>query len=75
MYVYPLTFNNISVEYPPEILLWTFYRLIAKTPMTTTGVETELIKLRTAFNSLTDTTLRVHASAQENKDAASLFKK
>lgn len=75
MYVYPPTFNDISVEYPPEILLWTLNRLIAKTPTTTTCVETELIKLHIALNSLVDNTLRAHASAHENKDAASLFKK
>ncbi|PKU39608.1 hypothetical protein llap_10088 [Limosa lapponica baueri] len=43
-YIYPQTFNNIAVENPPETMLWTNYRLIAKTLMITTYLETELIK-------------------------------
>lgn len=57
------------------MLQWTTYRLIAKTLMTTTYVEAELIKLHIARNSFASSTSRVHAITQESKDASSLFKK
>ena len=43
MYLYPQTFNNIAVENSPERILWTNYRLIAKTLMIATYWEAERI--------------------------------
>lgn len=63
MYLYVQTFNNIAAENPPKMILWTNYRLIAKTLLITTYLETELFQLCMPCNSVASALQRCCAIA------------